>query len=114
MNHNTLAVASWWTSAWFDYLVVPGVVALAALAMLFWTLYARKKGTPRRRHRHHHSSYREQFKKNANEIRQLVQPRRRRHSEHRPLNPTLAQTGGLPPIRDEEKSAGEPPPPSQS
>jgi hypothetical protein len=26
--------------------------------------------------------------------------RKRRHRHHRPLNPTLAQTGGLPPRRD--------------
>lgn len=32
--------------------------------------------------------------------------RRRRRRDHRPRNPTLAETGGLPPVR-----TGEPPPP---
>jgi len=113
MSYNILAVASWWTSAWFDYLVVPGVVVLIAAAIFFWAVFIRKKKSPNRRHRHHRPSYREQFKKNANEIRQLVQPRQRKHREHRPLNPTLAQTGGLPPVREEEKSPDQTPPPPQ-
>jgi hypothetical protein len=37
---------------------------------------------------------------------------RRRQRRHR-LNPTLAQVGGLPPVRDEEKSS-EPPTPTSS
>jgi hypothetical protein len=72
-----------------------------------------EKKSPYRRHRHHHASYRERFRKNADEIRQLVQPRRRQRREHHPLNPTLAQTGGLPPAREEDKSAGQPPPAAQ-
>lgn len=31
--------------------------------------------------------------------------RRRRRREHRPRNPTLAETGGLPPIRQDDASA---------
>jgi hypothetical protein len=34
----------------------------------------------------------------------------RRRSQRKP-NPTLAQTGGLPPLRDEKKSADQTPPP---
>ena len=34
--------------------------------------------------------------------------RRRRRREHRPRNPTLAETGGLPPVRPEDQ----PPPPT--
>ena len=36
---------------------------------------------------------------------QRKRKRRRRRREHRPRNPTLAQTGGLPPVRS-ENSAG--------
>lgn len=32
---------------------------------------------------------------------------RRRHKNRRHLNPTLAQVGGLPPIRHEEKPSGQ-------
>ena len=114
MSCNILAVAgSWWASAWFDYLVVPGAVLLIALAIFYWAAFIRKKKSPHRRHRHHRPGYRERLKKNAAEIKQLVQPRERKPREHRPLNPTLAQTGGLPPVRDEEKSPGQAPPPSQ-
>ena len=35
---------------------------------------------------------------------------RRRHKNHRHLNPTLAQVGGLPPIRHEGKPSGQPQP----
>ena len=38
---------------------------------------------------------------------------RRRHKNRRYLNPTLAQIGGLPPIRHEEKPFGQPQPTSQ-
>jgi hypothetical protein len=36
---------------------------------------------------------------------------RRRHRSQRKLNPTLAQTGGLPPLREVKKSADQTPPP---
>jgi hypothetical protein len=38
---------------------------------------------------------------------------RRRHKNRRYLNPTLAQVGGLPPIRHEEKLSGQSQPISQ-
>jgi ABC-type transporter Mla subunit MlaD len=38
---------------------------------------------------------------------------RRRHKNRRYLNPTLAQIGGLPPIRREEKPSGQSQPTSQ-
>jgi len=110
MNDGALPVANQMSAGWFDFFILLGVIVLVSLATLLWALFIRKRKTPHRRHRHHHSSYRERLRKNAAEIKQLVQPRQRKHGEHHPLNPTLAETGGLPPIRDEEKSAGEPPP----
>jgi len=38
---------------------------------------------------------------------------RRRHKNYRHLNPTLAQVGGLPPIRREDKPSDQPQPTSQ-
>jgi hypothetical protein len=44
----------------------------------------------------------------AEEKRAHKRHRRRRH-EHRPRNPTLAETGGLPPIRTEKPPGASPP-----
>jgi Tfp pilus assembly protein PilO len=67
-----------------DCLIVIGAAVLVALVWLF--LFRSKL---MQRHKHHH---------------------RRRRSK-RKLNPTLAQTGGLPPLREEKKSADQMPPP---
>ena len=100
-------------SGLLDVLIVLGVIALVALIVFFWVLSFRKDGKHRRKHHHHHhhhrKDHREQFKKNASGIKELIwRHRRRHHREHRPINPTLAQTGGLPPLRKAEK----PPPPA--
>jgi len=62
------------TASWMDFLVMAGVFALIAIGALIWVFYFRKK---RRKHRHKH---------------------RHQHGR-RSVNPTLAQTGGLPPAR---------------
>jgi hypothetical protein len=68
---------------WLDFLVVAGLFLLVAIATLVWFFCFRK-----RRHR-----------------------RRKKLDEHRPIKPTLAQTGGLPPIRRPDRTFGETPPP---
>jgi FtsZ-interacting cell division protein ZipA len=94
-----------------DILIVLGVILAVALIAFFWVVLFHKDGKRRRKHHHHHhhrEDYSEQFRKSAGEIKELIRQRRRgRHREHRPINPTLAQTGGLPPRRE----ADEPPPP---
>jgi hypothetical protein len=65
---------------WLNFLVVAGCMILGAVASLIWFLSHRKKG--KRKRKHH-------------------------NPEKRPLNPTLAETGGLPPKRDPN-----PPPPA--
>jgi hypothetical protein len=65
---------------WVDFFIMAGAIALVAIGALVWTFYFRKPGRRRRKSRHHH--------------------------EHRLLNPTLAQNGGLPPVRREEKPPG--------
>ena len=62
------------TATWVDFFIMAGVFALIAIGALIWVVYFRKRGR-RRRHKPRH-----------------------RH-ERRPANPTLAQTGGLPPAR---------------
>jgi hypothetical protein len=62
------------TAAWVDFFIMVGVFALIALGALIWVFYFRKRGRKRRHKRRH-------------------------QRERRAVNPTLAQTGGLPPPR---------------
>ena len=95
-----------------DFLIVLGVILLVVLIVFFWALAIRKRKNRIRKHHHHHrKGIREQIQKNAGEIKELIRQRRHgQHHEHRPLNPTLAQTGGLPPRREPEKPSPPPPP----
>jgi hypothetical protein len=114
MDIDTLPVSSPFSSGLIDLFVVLGAILLVVLIAFFWALLIRKSGKRRRKyhHGHHPESYREQIQKGAGEIKELIrQHRRGRHREHRPLNPTLAQTGGLPPLRKSEKPPLPPPPP---
>jgi hypothetical protein len=63
------------TATWVDFFIMAGVFVLIATGALVWVLYFRKRGHKRRHNK----------------------PRHQR--ERRPANPTLAQTGGLPPPR---------------
>lgn len=92
-------------TGWLDFFIVLGAMLLVALAVLVWALVFRKRGrSPRRRHHPHPpESDREEIRKDADDLKEPVRRRRRRRRhEHRPLNPTLAETGGLPPIRETE------------
>ena len=70
---------------WFNFLAMAVSILLAAISALILLVIFRKKKRHRRRKRHHY--------------------------EQRQLNPTLAETGGLPPVRENEKSSGRTPPP---
>jgi hypothetical protein len=74
---------------WLNFLIMAAAILLVTFGALVWSVSFRRK---RKRKRKHH---------------------RHKHGERRQLNPTLAQTGGLPPIREEEKSPArdEPSPP---
>jgi len=97
---------------WEDFLIILGTIMLVALIAFFSVLILGKEGRRRRKHRRHHhqrESYREQFQKNVSDVKNAFSQRQRQHRrENRPVNPTLAQTGGLPPIRKTD----EPPPPA--
>ena len=115
-NSDTISIANQLPPEAEDILIVLGAIVLVALIVFFWVLSFRK--SEKRRHKHHHrhhrKSYREQFQKTTDGIKELIrQHRRRSHREHRPLNPTLAQTGGLPPLREEKEPPPPPPPPPQ-
>jgi hypothetical protein len=78
-----------------DLFIVSGAVMLAALISFIWLAYFRKQRTDLHGHGHRHRHH----------------GKKRRRREHRQLNPTLAQTGGLPPIRTEEQPPAQTPPP---
>jgi len=71
------------TPVWVDFFIMTGAFALVGIGVLIWIFFFRKPGRRRRKHLHRH--------------------------EHRSPNPTLAQSGGLPPVRQEEKPSPRPP-----
>jgi hypothetical protein len=80
---NALPAPGPMTATWVDFFVMVGVFAFIAIGALIWAFYFRKK---KRRHRHKH----------------------RHHRGRRSINPTLAETGGLPPPRTTESGDGTP------
>jgi type VI protein secretion system component VasK len=105
----------WPADARIDVFVVVGALALIVVLVLIWAVAIRK---PRRRHhhhRHHHHHAPEQrgvnpdadlTEQDGQDEKSAETRRRRRRHEHRPRNPTLAETGGLPPIRSEKPPGG--------
>ena len=69
---------------WVNFLAIFVAVALVSIGVLLWVVMFRK----RRRRKHH---------------------KRRGHHEQRKHNPTLAEAGGLPPLRETDKSSDLPP-----
>ena len=90
-----------------DMLIVLGVIILVTLAALFWALmFHQRKSSHRRRRQHHHHHHKsgpaDEPSKAVSGFKQLLDRHRRHRRERRALNPTLAETGGLPPVREEE------------
>ncbi len=95
-------------------LLVFGAIGLVTGLALIWALFIRKP--KRRRHRHHHSHEHLSTVAESLEVTEsphgepvAVEPRehrKRRRFRHRrrSRNPTLAETGGLPPVRPEGSS----------
>jgi hypothetical protein len=87
-------------SGTFETSVFFGVVALIAAAVFFGAVILRSK-TPRL---HHHRSRKKTATttgdKSQSESGRSRSQNRVRRRNHRPTNPTLSQTGGLPPPRD--------------
>ena len=88
-----------------DVLLILGAVALLTLALFIWARYFRK---PTSQHRHRSSKHTSPLVPVATDepadtpegLRRVKLRRRRR--DHRPRNPTLAETGGLPPAHEPE------------
>ena len=71
---------------WLNFLAMFAAILLGTFVVLLWAVKFRKKRKRKRKHHHH------------------------RHEKHQ-LNPTLAETGGLPPTRENEKPPGQTPSP---
>ena len=80
-----LPIAGGMTTDWVEFLALVGAIVLVAIGGLIWTFFLRKRKRRRRRKSHH------------------------RHERRLPNLP-LAQSGGLPPIRQEEKPPNPPAP----
>ncbi|HTV61398.1 MAG TPA: hypothetical protein VMH30_02390 [Verrucomicrobiae bacterium] len=108
MDDALMPAATRFDPQWLEIFIVIGAIFLVCLGTFFWAAFIRKPKNRRRKYRQHHKGYREKLKTGADGIMTLVDKRRRRHWRiHRPQNPTLAQTGGLPPRRE---SNGQTPP----
>jgi FtsZ-interacting cell division protein ZipA len=108
---------AWWrlsNPAFRERLIIFGAIGLVTLLLLVWAAFIRSKR--RRRHSHHHRHHHAQKPTEVpattqnEDVPAPSEKRRRRHSRHRhrPRNPTLAETGGLPPIRQENPPEAEP------
>ena len=87
-----------------EILLIIGVALALSVALFIWAAFWRKR---RRKHSssgHHHG----EVQPGGNTEESPGKRRRRRHRKHshpdkRPRNPTLAETGGLPPPRPEHE-----------
>ncbi|MFO1488172.1 MAG: hypothetical protein U1F65_06825 [Verrucomicrobiota bacterium] len=94
------------TGGTFQSLVYFGIVVLIALVLFIWAVMVRQQPT----HRHHrsHGHFHSSDESHSGSSRGgFFRRRRRRRKKHRPVNPTLSETGGLPQPRDPKS-----PPPS--
>jgi hypothetical protein len=87
-----------------DILLLLGLVAIIALTLYVFAYLTRRK------HRRHLSrsgrdmwrSERQAQNKESGEPRVRFRKKRKKHPDYRPRNPTLGETGGLPPARSDE------------
>jgi hypothetical protein len=92
-----------------DVIIVFGSLFVVSLFVVVWAVFVRRSRRRRaRRQSHGHSHAHSQAQAQASVPAETGEGadasqrrRRRRRREHRPRNPTLAETGGLPPMRAE-------------
>jgi hypothetical protein len=82
-------------------------VGFVTALLILWALFIRKRPDESSR-RYRYRSSRDSIEEGANAVGDppvtsdvRKEKRKRRRRKHRPRNPTLAETGGLPPIRTE-------------
>ena len=109
---------AWWrlsNPAFRERLIIFGAIGLVTLLLLVWAAFVRSRRRRRHSHHHHHHHHAQRPAElpaalQNEDVPAPSEKRRRRHSRHRhrPRNPTLAETGGLPPIRQENPPEAEP------
>ena len=87
-----------------ESLILGGAILFVTLVIFIWAVYFRKRG---RRHKHHHRSESPKIISPPKDERPAPvkhgrKKSRRSKRERRPRKPTLAETRGLPPVRDEQ------------
>jgi cell division protein FtsN len=96
----------------YEILATFGSIAAAVIIAVIWAVYysLKKKKRKHHKHRHHHHAKSADAAAPAEDAAETPPPAeevktrrkwKRQRRPHRPLNPTLAQTRGLPPMRDE-------------
>jgi FtsZ-interacting cell division protein ZipA len=91
-----------------EWIIIFGAITLVTLVVVGWAVFVRKRKDDKEhrhhKHHHHHQQQPPQESESAPGEEGGSHRRRkwrRRRREHRPRNPTLAETGGLPPIRNQ-------------
>jgi type VI protein secretion system component VasK len=91
-----------WSRNTINAWIVVGAILLVVALVFVWAAFVRKRRRRVRRHHYQRRSIARAAADGMSAIRQHVHERqRRRRSRQRPRNPTLAETGGLPPARSE-------------
>jgi ABC-type nickel/cobalt efflux system permease component RcnA len=109
-----ISTGSGMTPAMREWLIVMGALLGVSVVAAIWFVLT-QTGKRKRRRKHHHHSHHEEDEPQApvEKKEKHSHHRRRRHRsahEELPRNPTLAETGGLPPIRDEDAPGSSPSP----
>ena len=88
-----------------DALLMLGILVVLASLLFFWAYYVRRR--PREKNGVPIISTREQQDEESSGRRRVRvrRKRRRHHPDNFPRNPTLGETGGLPPLRPDEEPA---------
>ncbi len=116
-DEDTEAILAAWRRdpAVVERFMIFGAIGLVTVLVLLWAVFLRKKR--RRRSHHHHGHHRSsglpEFPWASQTDGAPPVEEKRRHQRHsrrrrRRRNPTLAETGGLPPIRPEDEPQPEP------
>ncbi len=93
-----------------DVLVILATALVLGIVLLLWArYYVRKRRRRRHHHRHEHEAHSSSPLVPTVEDEELHHDghrhrKRRRRRDHRPRNPTLGETGGLPPAKTEPSS----------
>lgn len=94
-----------------DWGILLGAILAVAAIVILWIVFSSRSRRHAARREDRRQRRRAFLRKTAEaELRSEKPPgRRRRRRHHRPRNPTLAETGGLPPIRGEDQEPQVPP-----